>query len=61
MTVCRHCRHFYITWEKSSPYGCRALGFKSRVIPSRVVQRATPGMDCQYFTQKGKTPNGGKP
>jgi len=58
MTVCRQCRHFYITWEKRTPYGCHALGFKSRVIPLRAVERATPGMDCQFFSPKGVKRNG---
>jgi hypothetical protein len=52
MIVCRRCRHFFITWEKGSPYGCRAMGFKSRIMPSRAVQRATPGMTCQFFSKK---------
>ncbi|MFH1982201.1 MAG: uracil-DNA glycosylase [Pseudomonadota bacterium] len=52
MIACRQCRHFFITWEKTAPYGCHALGFKSRVIPIRAVQQATPGMNCQFFEAK---------
>jgi len=55
MTVCRRCRHFFITWNRAAPYGCRALGFKSRVIPLRAVQQATPGLGCQFFVKKSDT------
>jgi len=45
------CRHFFITYESSHPYGCRALGFKSKEMPSRVVY-ASSGMECQSFVKK---------
>ena len=49
--VCRHCQHHYITHDPAFPYGCRALGFKSRIEPAREV-RASSGVDCQYFQLK---------
>lgn len=48
---CLACRHFYITYEPSHPYGCRALNFKSKEMPSRVVY-ASSGIECQSFLQK---------
>jgi hypothetical protein len=48
---CWKCRHHYITWEESFPYGCRALGFKSRRLPVFDV-RESSGHDCLYFSPK---------
>jgi hypothetical protein len=28
--TCMKCRFFYITWDKSFPYGCKAMGIKGR-------------------------------
>ncbi|NPV92116.1 MAG: uracil-DNA glycosylase [Firmicutes bacterium] len=51
---CFKCRHFYITWDRSFPRGCSAIGFKGREIPSLVVMNAS-GMACQYFESKDNT------
>ena len=48
---CFKCRHFYITHEKNFPYGCKAIGFKSKGISSGVVLQ-TSGMKCLYFEGK---------
>ncbi|MDR2724632.1 MAG: uracil-DNA glycosylase [Candidatus Adiutrix sp.] len=48
---CRRCRYYYITWEASTPHGCRLMGFKSRNLPSTVVRRSS-GQDCQAFRLK---------
>lgn len=48
---CFKCRHFHITWDKNFPYGCRALGFKTRAMPSADVSRAS-GTHCLSFTKK---------
>lgn len=48
---CFTCRHLYITWDKHFPYGCKALGFKSRHMPSRDVYTAS-GAGCLCFEQK---------
>jgi len=48
---CFKCKHFYVTWEKARPRGCKALKFKTRRLPSDVV-RATSGKDCLLFTPK---------
>ena len=54
--ICRKCTHYFVTWDKDKPHGCRALGFKSRQAPSRVVRQTTPGMDCQYFKPRPQKP-----
>lgn len=48
---CHTCVHFYITWEKTHPYGCRAMGFKSRHFPSRIVYQSS-GRECLLYTPK---------
>lgn len=56
--ICIQCIHYFITYETANPYGCRAMGFKSRKNPARVVFESS-GMECQLFTPKKK--EGGTP
>ena len=48
---CFKCKHFYITWEQSFPRGCKAMGFKSKEMPSDVVFQSS-GMECMRFEEK---------
>jgi hypothetical protein len=48
---CQACRNYFITHDPRQPRGCRAYGFKSRDLPSRVVL-ATSGMPCRLFTPR---------
>ncbi|TKB09040.1 uracil-DNA glycosylase [Desulforhopalus sp. IMCC35007] len=59
--VCIKCMHYFITYEPSNPYGCRAMGFKSRKNPARVVFESS-GMECQLFKAKkqGGDPKSGR-
>ncbi|WP_242656468.1 uracil-DNA glycosylase [Ruminiclostridium hungatei] len=50
---CLNCKHYYITWERNMPYGCRSFGFKSRRMPSMVVLQSS-GKECQAFEKKQK-------
>jgi len=50
---CRYCQHYYITFDKNFPYGCRAFGFKSRIRPCIEVQQAS-GAECLQFNLKNK-------
>ncbi len=49
--LCISCRFFYITYEPALPYGCRAMNFKSKQMPSQVVF-ANSGLKCQAFQSK---------
>jgi len=51
--VCQRCTYFFVTWQNSAPYGCKAYGFKSKQIPA-VVVRQSSGVDCQFFNEKPK-------
>ena len=48
---CLKCIHYYITYELSMPYGCRAMKFKSARNPAQVVFSSS-GIHCQLFTLK---------
>ena len=48
---CQKCIYYFVTWEASVPHGCKAYGFKSRIIPSITVKR-TSGEECKFFTLK---------
>ena len=48
---CRDCRYFYITWDPKKPYGCRAMQFKSSVLPTIEVLEAD-GAICISFRKK---------
>ncbi len=50
-TDCRKCKYYYITWDKTFPYGCRVMGFKGKTLPSTVVSQSS-GMKCQLFEKK---------
>jgi len=50
-TLCSKCRYYYITWDKSFPYGCRAMGFKSKTLPSLLTQQVS-GQQCLSFAAK---------
>ncbi|MBN2782256.1 MAG: uracil-DNA glycosylase [Campylobacterales bacterium] len=48
---CRRCVYFFVTWQPNNPYGCKAYGFKSKMIPSMVVFQSS-GRDCEMFRAK---------
>lgn len=49
--LCIDCKHYYVTWDKDFPAGCRAMGFKSRESPADVTRQAS-GLDCLSFQAK---------
>ena len=51
--------HFYITWDRHFPYGCKALGFKSRGMPSREVFNAS-AQECLRYEKKPNLPKHSK-
>jgi len=51
--ACFKCSSFYITHDANFPYGCRAMGFKSRALPFRITFKCS-GIDCQMFSPKKK-------
>lgn len=48
---CWQCRHFQITHIPAMPYGCRFMGFQSRLLPNIEVLRAA-GHPCLGFFDK---------
>ena len=57
---CHQCRYFAITWEPQRPYACKAMGFKTRMMPSAEVLRAD-GRPCQSFESKASHSPGRMP
>jgi hypothetical protein len=49
--VCQRCKHYFVTWEKNKPHGCKAYGFKSRLMPSAVVFQSS-GIACSFYQQR---------
>lgn len=49
--LCRNCEYYFVTWDKLAPHGCRAMGFKSLKLPSRLVFTIS-GSTCLKFKQK---------
>ena len=52
---CFGCRHFAVSWDPHSPYACRLMGFKSKILPAIEVLRAD-GMPCLGFVSKTAAP-----
>ena len=48
---CTRCRAYYVTWEAEHPHGCRAFGFKSKALPSRVVEESS-SRPCVLFEER---------
>jgi len=48
---CFRCVHLAITHLPAHPYECRALGFRSKIIPYLEVFRSS-GIPCQMFREK---------
>lgn len=48
---CLNCAHYYITWDKKFPFGCKAMGFKSKAAPHRLT-REISGISCLSFVAK---------
>jgi len=48
---CKKCIHFYITWDKQFPRGCKAMGFKAKEFPSVTVYK-TSGFECLRFEER---------
>ncbi|MFV0438329.1 MAG: hypothetical protein ACK5PS_13190 [Desulfopila sp.] len=58
MPNCRNCRHFFITYQPMQPYGCRAMGFVCRRLPSQVVHESS-GLPCQLYETRSRSGNPG--
>ncbi|MGE3610233.1 MAG: uracil-DNA glycosylase [Bacteriovoracaceae bacterium] len=50
---CQKCKHFYITWNKTTPNGCRRFGIQCKDNPATIIASAGLG-DCQGYEEKKK-------
>ena len=51
LIFCWQCKHYYVTWDKNFPHGCKAMGFKSKAVPAVMVRNASD-RECLLFTKK---------
>ena len=51
MIDCHKCKHYYVTWDKNFPHGCKAMIFKSKQLPSIDV-RVSSLRECLLFIKK---------
>jgi len=52
--ICQKCIYYYVTWQDGNSHGCKAYGFKSKIIPSTVVKN-TSRRDCVFYQKKINT------
>ena len=50
---CNKCEHFYVTYKKNFPYGCRAFGMISKNYPYSEIKKVS-GTNCALFSSKEK-------
>ncbi|MFZ5968244.1 MAG: uracil-DNA glycosylase [Bacillota bacterium] len=50
---CMKCKYFFVTWEPDNPRGCSYFGFKTKLMPSALVQKSS-GKKCGAFANKDK-------
>jgi hypothetical protein len=48
---CFKCTFFYVTWDTKHPYGCKAMGFKTKLLPSVLVLQSS-GKPCELYKKK---------
>ena len=51
VVTCNGCLHFFVTYKKERPWGCKKFGFISKFLPAREVF-STTGIECAYRTEK---------
>jgi hypothetical protein len=51
MIDCHKCEHYYVTWDKNFPHGCKAMKFKSKRLPSIEV-RVSSHRECLLYKEK---------
>jgi hypothetical protein len=48
---CVLCVHFYVTWDRTFPRGCRAFDIKAQTYPSVLVERES-GAPCHAYARR---------
>ena len=56
---CHGCAHYFVTYDRNRPFGCKRFGFKTKSLPSQVVIEST-GMQCAYRENRSATDQGRK-
>jgi len=53
--ACIKCEHYFVTYDKSVPRGCKLFNIKSKMAPTFAVKIST-GLHCPAFSPKHKKP-----
>jgi hypothetical protein len=59
---CMRCKHYQVTFDPTSPRGCKLYQFKSAIMPHILVKQST-GSECKSFEEnvkKGETKEAAK-
>lgn len=56
---CFGCRHMFVTHDVQRPYGCRAFGFTSRMLPALEVA-ASSGDRCRRHEPRPNVAQNGR-
>jgi hypothetical protein len=48
---CHKCQYYFVTWQQNKPHGCRGFNFKSKLLPSIVVQQSS-NKACELYKPK---------
>ncbi len=48
---CVLCVHFFVTWDRNLPRGCRAFAIKSQAYPSTLVEQES-GEPCHAYQRR---------
>lgn len=51
---CRRCKHYYVTWDKRFPHGCRSMKFKAKTLPAAAVVNSSR-MHCLYYVERKRS------
>ena len=51
---CNNCAHFYVTYKRNFPYGCKAFGVISKNNPYLEIKKVS-GSVCALFQKKQKS------
>lgn len=51
---CMNCKHYFVTYDKNTPRGCRVYRIQSSLLPSLIVKKANNGQECLGYSPKEK-------
>ena len=56
---CLSCEHYFVTWKKNYPHGCRSFNMESKYYPSLAVIKESR-LKCLYYQKRNPSPHKSK-